>query len=100
MRYLIPLLMLTACADAPTPQPTCEEQACAHVAECSPVTTGGVDWRTTDACLASGWTCIEPDACLAAVAALPCLSTPPTWDEIEANSRALGAVRHACLGYL
>lgn len=91
-------LVLVAGCDPEPPTLSCEEQACAHVAACSPVITGGVDWRTTEACLASDWTCAEPERCLAAVEALPCLSTPPTWEEIEASTFALVAVRQACLG--
>lgn len=82
----------------PAPKPTCEELACRHVADCSPTLTGGVDWRTPEACLADGWVCYEPEACLAAVAALPCLSEPPTQDELDATTRAFVAVRASCLG--
>lgn len=80
------------------PPPTCEEIACSHVADCSPTLTGGVDWRTSEACLADGWECYDAEACLAAVAALPCLSEPPTWEELEDNTRAFVEVRRACLG--
>lgn len=93
---VIVTVALAAC-DAPT-EASCEERACEHVAACSPVVTGGVDWRTPETCLGA-WTCADEGACLAAVRALPCLSSPPTWDEIEANSRAMGAVRVACLGW-
>lgn len=101
------VLLLAACdpgaADEPTvgkpaPEPTCEQTACRHVADCSPTLTGGVDWRTPEACLASGWECYEPEACLAAVAALPCLSDPPTQDELDASTRAFVALRRECLG--
>lgn len=89
-----------AAADTSKPEPSCEETACAHVADCSPVLTGGVDWRTPESCLALGWTCYEPEACLAAVAALPCLpdDRPPTDAELDANTRAFVAVRAACIG--
>lgn len=90
--------VLAACEPNPTP-PTCEEQVCTRMASCSPVLTGVVDFRTPTSCLESDWTCSDPDACLAAVAAVPCLSNPPTEAEIDATSRALGAVRIACLGY-
>lgn len=87
-------MLLGACADAP--ERSCEEQACDHVVDCSPLTTAGWDWRTSEACLATFACGPEGDACLDAIAALPCLSSPPTWDEIEANTRALVAVREAC----
>ncbi len=98
---LVTVLAVAACdtdTAKPAPEPTCEQLACAHVADCSPVQTGGVDWTSVPACLASGWACAEPEPCLDAVEALPCVSSPPTWEEIEANARAFTAVRHYCLG--
>ncbi|MCC7542458.1 MAG: hypothetical protein IT379_39940 [Deltaproteobacteria bacterium] len=84
----------------PPPAPACEVVACRHVADCAPSLTGGVDWRTEGACLASGWTCYEPEACLEAVAALPCLPDDrlPTDAELDATTRAFVEVRRSCLG--
>ena len=105
IRVVLGILALVACdgsaqtePDGTVKQPPCEVVACRHVADCSPTITGGVDWRTEEACLASGWSCYEPEACLAAVAALPCLSEPPTDEEMDANTRAFVEVRRVCLG--
>lgn len=90
--------MALAACDYPA-DATCEERACAYVAACSPVVTGGVDWRTSESCVGA-WTCADEGKCLAVVEALPCLSVPPTWDEIEASTRAMVALRRSCLGWV
>lgn len=87
-------VLVGACTD--DLERSCEEQVCDHVVDCSPLTTAGWDWRSSDACIGTFACGPEGDACLAAIAALPCLSSPPTWEEIEANTRALVAVREAC----
>lgn len=97
MRYLLTALcLLPACLDDAAKGESCEAIACAHVPDCSPLTTGAWDLRTEAACLES-FACGEtPEACLDALLALPCLSDPPTWEEIEANTRALKLVREVC----
>lgn len=94
VRLVFALALGGACVEPPAP--TCEERVCAHVPACSPATTGGWDFRTEAACLASFECGATPRACLAAVRDLPCLSDPPTWPELEASTRAFVRVREAC----
>ena len=86
-------LSLVACIDEP---PSCEAMVCELVPACSPLTTGAWDWRSESACLRTFECGADVGACLDAVEALPCLSSPPTWAEIEASTWALDAVRDAC----
>lgn len=95
------LLLLPACLDdsepgAVEPPPTCEQQVCAYVPDCSPLTAGEWDWRSEAACLDTFDCGPTPDRCLDAVMELPCLSTPPTWEELEANTRAMKLTRERC----
>ena len=94
--------LLNACDGATvtlTPAPvSCEAQACEVIAACTPTITEGIDFTTTSSCLDAGWTCADADACLAAVEALPCLSQPPTEDELVAATLAFRAVKRDCLG--
>jgi|GEM_PF-7119809 len=96
------VLCLGGCVDAPlvgtVVKQSCEQAVCAYAPDCSPLTTGGWDWRSEAACLGSFECGAEPEACERAVFALPCLSAPPTWPEIEANTRALLPVRAHCGG--
>lgn len=103
MRNILVCLLLAGCdASADEPQigkpVDCETAACERIAACTPSITEGIDFRSAETCLADGWTCVEPDACLAAVYALPCLSDPPNEDEAIAAARAFVAVKRACLG--
>lgn len=86
-------VLLVACVD---PVATCEERVCSIVPRCSPVTTAGWDLRSEEACLETFACGATPSACLEAVRALPCLSSPPSWTEIEASTRAFVRVREAC----
>lgn len=81
-----------------TEPPSCEAQACETIAACTPTQTEGIDFTTASSCLEAGWTCSDVDACLAAVEALPCLSTPPTEAEAIAATLAFRAVKRDCLG--
>lgn len=95
MRLLLAVL-LTSCLDQP-PTQTCEEEACAYVPACSPMTSGGWDMRNEPACLGTFACGSTPADCLDALLALPCLSTPPTNAELDANTRALKLAHAACL---
>ena len=95
MRHAFATLLLTACLDTP-PVASCEDAVCAYVPTCSPLTTGAWDMRTEAACLDTFACGSKTDACEEAMLSLPCLSEPPTWDELEANTRALKLAREAC----
>lgn len=103
MRYII-ACVLAGCDAGAADEPQigkpldCEAAACEHIAACTPTVTEGIDFRTADTCMADGWTCIAPVACLRAVDALPCLSSPPTEDEVVAATLAFVAVKRDCLG--
>lgn len=97
MRTIVLALALAGCLDSePGSVATCEAIACAHVPECSPLTAGAWDWRSEEACLASFACGDRPERCLEEIEALPCLSEPPTDDELNASTRAMKAVREAC----
>lgn len=100
MRYTAALvLMLGACLDTHEAgtDPSCEEVVCAYAPDCAAFTTGTWDMRSERACLET-FACGErPDDCEAAMLALPCFSKQPTWEEVEAHTRALEAARAACL---
>lgn len=97
MKAVLVVLLLVACGDAPRrAEATCEERVCELVPTCSPLTTGTWDWRSETACLESFACGATPAECLLAVEQLPCLSQPPTWDELEAHTRAMVLVREAC----
>lgn len=98
MRHLITaLLCLPACLDA-APATTCEEEVCAYAPACGELTTGEWDWRSEQACLDTFACGQDPDACLEAVMALPCLSSPPTEEEVLAHTRSMKLVKDACMG--
>lgn len=98
MRILLALtVLLTGCLDDTAGDALdCEQLVCAHVPYCSPLTTGGWEMTSEAACLDTFACGATPDACLDAMLALPCLSEPPTWDELEANTRALKLAREVC----
>lgn len=96
MRVLLVMPLLGCLDPSATTKADCEAVVCAHVPECSPLTTGTWDLRTESACLDTFRCGDTPDACLDAVLALPCLGEPETWKEIEANTRALERVREWC----
>lgn len=117
LHRVLVLAALVACDSAPAsepqigdtkppPAPTCREIVCDVVPACAPVQTGGVDFTTEAACLDGSalWDpmpeCYEPEACLGAVAALPCPedTAAPTQDELDALTRAFVEVRRSCLG--
>lgn len=89
-------LLLACLDDTPRDGLTCEQQVCSYAPACSALTTGEWDWRSETACLATFDCGPEPGRCLDAVLELPCLSTPPTEEEVLANTRALKLVRERC----
>ena len=93
-RFLLSLTLI-ACADEV--QPSCEDQACSYVSECSRLTAGEWDWRTEGACLSTFSCGIYSDICLDAILSLPCLGDNPTLDEVEDHTWAMVYVRHNCL---
>lgn len=96
---LVPLFFI-ACLDetsAPPPAPlTCEQEVCEYVSECSPLTTGGWDWRNQGACMDTFECGERPGACWKAVMNLPCMPKNPRWDQIEKHTRAMVYVRDNC----
>lgn len=98
MRTTIALLstLLVACLDPTETSPSCEAVVCAHV-PCAPFTTGTWDMRSEAACLDTFACGARPDACEAAMLDLPCWDKGgPSWDDLDAHTRALEVAREAC----